>query len=74
MDHLLTLKPVRFLEGELIHDVSIRVDLVGLSSLIYGLIWILFLIKYYSLSYFNNNIWYLFINMVHFQLTVLISI
>lgn len=23
-DHLLTLKPVRFLEGELIHDVSIE--------------------------------------------------
>lgn len=36
MDHLLTLKPVRFLEGELIHDVSTKGCLVGLSILIHG--------------------------------------
>lgn len=30
MDHLLTLKPVRFLEGELIHDVSTEVH--GISA------------------------------------------
>lgn len=50
MDHLLTLKPVRFLEGELIHDVS---------SEVHEDLWLHFDSPYSRIyiSFFNLSMW-----------------